>query len=114
MLVNDWEKKWDLIKRSTDIQLKPELDKWYKTMNKKLDQLAWKEYAMYCDGNMTYDGRWHENSNVCATNMKPYNIYQQNYSTNNCLFFKKLKNLITAFTNSILILKSNFTWRPDL
>jgi hypothetical protein len=30
-------------KKSTDVQLKPELDKWYKTMTKKLDQLASKE-----------------------------------------------------------------------
>jgi hypothetical protein len=46
-------KKWDLIQRCIDIQLKPELDKWYKTTN-KLDQLASKEYTMHYNRNMTY------------------------------------------------------------
>ena len=29
-------------------------------MNKKLDQLVSKEYAMHYDGNLTYDIEWHQ------------------------------------------------------
>jgi len=40
-------------------------------MNKKLDQLASKEYATHYDRNMTYTVEWHEKLNIYTTNMKP-------------------------------------------